>query len=523
VHRSSEGNFAGLLVRRLSEASCLIDAARDEIISGAELPRRILNFAAGFISAGLRPGDRLLVACELSPASTLAYLGAMYAGVVPVLIEERMLGSSGEVLFAKSQAKAFWTAEGVGCEWAAKAGVKHFEGSFEPRAEGMSPCECAADDLAVLVPTSGSTGVPRLVMVSHGNLRANTEAIVASQNLRSQGLRSHDAVRDVRGAGPGASGMAERAMLIMPISYCFGASVVHTHLYQGGGVVFDSRFMFPDKVLHAINTHACTMFAGVPIIYNVLLRRSNLRTIPLPRLRRFLQAGGALAPESVKEMTQIAPTAEFFVMYGQTEATARISCLPASRLKDKLGSVGVPLDNVEVRIVARDELRNDMRDNSSENGREAAVGETGEIQVRGPSVCLGYLNDPEATARKFSNGWLKTGDFARRDEDGFLWIQGRTDDFLKIRGVRVSVGEVEEKVAAMAGVSECAAVGVKHPEAGEALALLVVAENGHAANLGEAVRRALPTHWTCVSVKIVTALPRTANGKIARAELAALL
>jgi long-chain acyl-CoA synthetase len=273
--------------------------------------------------------------------------------------------------------------------------------------------------------------------------------------------------------------------------------------------------MFPDKVLHAINTHACTTFAGVPMIYNVLLRRSNIRSIALPGLRRFLQAGGALAPESVKEMRQFVPTAEFFVMYGQTEATARISCLPASRLGDKLGSVGVPLENIEVQLV--------VPNDSGENGREAVAGESGEIQVRGPSVCLGYLNDAEATVRKFSNGWLRTGDFARRDEDGFLWIQGRSDDFLKIRGVRVSVGEVEEKVAAMAGVSECAAVGLKHAEAGEALALLVVAENGHAANLGEAVRRALPTHWTCVSVKIVKALPRTANGKIARAELPALL
>ncbi len=152
--------------------------------------------------------------------------------------------------------------------------------------------------------------------------------------------------------------------------------------------------------------------------------------------------------------------------------------------------------------------------------------------MRGPSVCLGYLNDPESTERKFGEGWLKTGDFACRDEDGYLWIKGRTDDFIKIRGVRVSVGEVEAKVGAMAGVSECAAVGVKHPEAGEALALLVVADRGVAGGIigenpsddfGERVRRALPSHWTCVAVKIVAELPRTANGKIARSQLAALI
>jgi acyl-coenzyme A synthetase/AMP-(fatty) acid ligase len=268
--------------------------------------------------------------------------------------------------------------------------------------------------------------------------------------------------------------------------------------------------MFPDKVLHAINKYACTTFAGVPVVYNVLLRRSNLTAIPIPRLRRFLQAGGALGTENVEKMTRIVPTAEFFVMYGQTEATARISCLPSGRLQDKLGSAGLPLDNLDVRI-------------ADEMGREVDAGQVGEIQVRGPSVCLGYLNDPESTERKFGGGWLKTGDFASRDEEGFLWIKGRTDDFIKIRGVRVSVGEVEAKVGAMAGVCECAAVGVKHVEAGEALAVLLVTENGSAESVAERVRRGMPPHWTCVSVKVVPQLPRTTNGKIARAQLHSLL
>ena len=496
--KCSGTNFAGRLVQRLGEDSCLIDAAKGQTIAGRELPGLIVGFAAGFLSFGLRPGERVLLGCGVSPASTLAYLGAMYAGVVPVPVEERLLASSGDSLLATSQAKAVWTAKGVSGDWERGNRVLVIEGNFPahlPESVPANPCE--EDDVATLMPTSGSTGVPRLVMVSHGNLTSNTEAIIRSQHL----------------------GTGERAMLIMPISYCFGASVVHTHLYQGGGVVFDSRFMFPDKVLHAINAHGCTTFAGVPIIYNILLRRSNLKSIPLPGLRRFLQAGGALAAENVREMREVVPTAEFFVMYGQTEATARISCLPAARLAEKLGSAGVPLDNLEVRIV-------------DEAGRELPLGETGEIQVRGPSVCLGYLNDPEATERKFGAGWLRTGDFACLDEDGYLWIKGRTDDFIKIRGVRVSVGEVEAKVGAMAGVSECAAVGVKHPEAGEALALLVVADHGAADSVtaddrrddfSERVRRALPSHWTCVAVKVVAELPRTANGKIARSQLATLL
>jgi len=492
VHKGSEANFAGQLVQRLGEASCLIDAATGLTVSGGELCRKIAGFAAGFLSAGLQPGDRLVLGCDLNPASTLAYLGAIYVGIVPVPTEDRLLANSGDALAAKAQAKAVWSAKSANCEWASKSGVHILPPAFDDqRAESLEPSSGTDDDLAALMPTSGSTGVPRLVMVSHRNLRSNTEAIIRSQQL---------------GAG-------ERALLIMPISYCFGASVMHSHLWQGGGVVFDSRFMFPDRVLHAIHTHECTTFAGVPIIYNILLRRSNLKSIPLPGLRRFLQAGGALAPASVEQMSRTVPNAEFFVMYGQTEATARISCLPAARLIDRLGSAGLPLDNLQVRI-------------ADEAGREVAPGETGEVQVQGPSVCLGYLDDAESTERKFGGGWLRTGDFACRDADGYLWIKGRTDDFIKIRGLRVSVGEVEAKVGALAGVSECAAVGVKHPEAGEALALLVVAENGegnHAEDFGDRVRRALPSHWTCVSVKIVPQLPRTANGKIARAQLPALI
>jgi len=435
----------------------------------------------------------VLISCGLDPASTLAYLGAMYAGCVPVLVDERTLALSGDLVFAKAHAKAAWTS-GRGrnrWDWARKNGFPQVEDNFEPRpVHTLEPSPCRENDLAVLMPTSGSSGAPRLVMVTHGNLIANTEAIIRSQNL----------------------GTDEKAMLIMPVSYCFGASIMHTHLYQGGGVVFDSRFMFPDKVLHAIHTYGCTTFAGVPTVYNILLRRSHLASIPLPGLRRLVQAGGALAPESVEELRKIVPTTEFFVMYGQTEATARISCLPPNRLAEKLGSAGLPLDNVRVRIV-------------DDKAQEAQNGQSGEIQVRGPSVCEGYLDDPEATRSKFDGGWLRTGDLGSLDEDGYLWIRGRTGEFLKIRGLRVSLAEVEAKVAAIPGVYECAAAGVKHPEAGEALALFIVedeVQDNGAHALVERVRHALPPQWTCSSVKVVAELPKTANGKIARSQLLTL-
>src|SRR5208337_4015505 len=169
---------------------------------------------------------------------------------------------------------AVWIETGVRGDWT-DGSVVCLQGDLAKKNSTiLPPAACVASDLAALMATSGSTGVPRFVRVTHGNLIANTEAIIRSQHL----------------------GNDERAMQILPVNYCFGASVLHTHLYQGGGVVFDRRFMFPDKVLQSMAQLDCTTFAGVPTAYNVLLRRSNLRQMALPRLRRFLQAGGSLAP-----------------------------------------------------------------------------------------------------------------------------------------------------------------------------------------------------------------------------------
>lgn len=484
----SDSNFATRVLARLSARSELIDAASGQKFSAVDLQRLISAFAARFRAAGLRPGDRVLISCGVDASSTLAYFGAIYAGCVPVLLDQRTLGDSGHLVFAKANAKAAWTDKLNRWQWAKKNGFFQFEGLPDTDSvESIPPAFCKENDLAVLVPTSGSTGEPRLVMVSHGNLISNCEAIIRSQRLRTD----------------------ERAMLIMPVSYCFGASIVHTHLYQGGSVVFDSRFMFPNKVLQAINAYHCTSFAGVPTVYNILLRRSNLAYTAFRSLRRFLQAGGSLAPESVKALRDMAPDIAFFVMYGQTEATARISCLPPESLREKLGSAGLPLDNLVVRIL-------------DEMGHELDRGQIGEIQVSGPSVCLGYLNDPAATNVKFDRGWLRTGDLGSRDDDGYIWIKGRTSEFMKIRGVRVSFAEVEAKVNAIAGVYESAAMSVQHPEAGEALALFLVSD-GLSQDLTERVQRALPPQWTCASIRIVPELPKTANGKIARSRLQSLL
>jgi acyl-CoA synthetase (AMP-forming)/AMP-acid ligase II len=484
VTATAEWNFAGRLVKRLGPCSHLVDAATGITVSAPELPRLIATYGASLRSAGLSVGDRILIGCSLSLPSALVYLGAIYAGLVAVLVEDRAVKDSGAALLKATGANAVWVEAGLQGGWTPEKSVICLQGDLARESSEILPAAaCVASDLAALMATSGSTGVPRFVMVTHGNLIANTEAIIRSQQLAGD----------------------ERAMLILPVSYCFGASVLHTHLYQGGGVVFDRRFMFPDKVLQAMAQLGCTTFAGVPTVYNVLLRRSNLRRIAMPKLRRFLQAGGSLAPQRINEMRASFPLAKFYVMYGQTEATARISCLEPERWEEKPGSVGRPLDNLMVRIV-------------DEEGNDLPRGQIGELLVAGPSICAGYLNDPEETRRVFSDGWLRSRDLARQDEEGHLWIEGRKGAFLKMRGMRVSFPEVEAKVSAIPGVYECVARATDHPEAGEALVLFIVPDQG--ANIGmEEVRRHLPAHWAIDSIRLVSELPKTSVGKIALSSL----
>lgn len=477
VNTIPDQNFVARLIKRFGPSTCLIDAATEVRIGPEGLASLIVSWGASLLSVGLRSGDRMLIGCSLSPFSALVYLGAVYAGLVAVLVEERVLLSNAGSLVKAVDAKAVWTetyhsSTGIGVRWMHGDLAKNMR-------KTMAPAICADSDLAALMPTSGSTGTPRFVMVTHGNLNSNTEAIIRSQKLAGD----------------------ERAMLILPLSYCFGASVLHSHLYQGGSVVFDRRFMFPNRVLQSVREFDCTTFAGVPTVYNVLLRRSDMRQISLPSLRRFLQAGGALSPERIREMRRGFPAVEFYVMYGQTEATARISCMEPARWHEKQGSVGRPLDNLRVRIV-------------DENGRDLPTGQTGELLVRGPSVCPGYFNDREETHRVYNNGWLRTKDLAHQDEEGYLWIEGRRGSFAKMRGIRVSLSEIEATLMAMPEVYECAARAVFHPEAGEALVLFIVPDQNARIDVLE-IRRRLPAPWAIDSIRMVCELPKTSSGKVA--------
>ena len=478
-------NFAASLIEGLTSGSQLIDAADGQVFGADGFGILIARTGAGLRSLGLAPGDRLVIAAPLGGQPALVYLGAIHAGIVPVPVEPNAFRDKGREIVERCRAVAAWAPSAVATAGAGALPCRLISGDVSV-ADAMPPHSSSPDDLAVLMATSGSVSAGmRFVRVTHENLDANSGAIVRSQRLNA----------------------SDRALLILPIYYCFGASVLHTHLLAGGSVVFDSRFMFPDKVLKSIQDYTCTTLAGVPTVYRALLARSNVRKLGVRPLRRFLQAGGPLDSGAIREFRAIAPEVEFFVMYGQTEATSRITTLDPRDLEAKIGSVGVPLDNVEVRICDQD-------------GNPCAPGSRGEILVRGRSVCAGYWEDVEADARTFRNGWLHTGDEGYRDSDGFLWITGRLSDFIKVRGVRLSLAEVEHRVMEVEGVRECGAYAVSHAEAGEAFGLYVVPRADATDGMAKRVRAHMPATWVCTALHMVDALPSTATGKVSRALMA---
>jgi acyl-CoA synthetase (AMP-forming)/AMP-acid ligase II len=238
----------------------------------------------------------------------------------------------------------------------------------------------------------------------------------------------------------------------------------------------------------------------------------DVSTIPLANLRYVTQAGGAMSSDTIAWVRRAFHPAKLFVMYGQTEATARLSYLPPERAEEKKGSIGIPIPGVDLRVV-------------DEKGRELEHGDVGHLVARGDNVTLGYLGEPEETAAILHDGWLWTGDLAHRDEDGFFFHRGRSKEILKIGGHRVSPIEIEHVIAEHPDVAEAAVIGVNDDLMGEAPAAVVVARPGRLPDeddLRRFCRERMAAYRVPVSFTFVGALPRNEAGKLLRAQLAAL-
>ena len=207
-------------------------------------------------------------------------------------------------------------------------------------------------------------------------------------------------------------------------------------------------------VTHVVQAQQVTGFAGVPSTFALLMHRSNLAETALPALRYVTQAGGNMPPQKVAEWLEKGPAADFFVMYGATEAAARLTYVPPARLRDKLGSIGVPIPSVTIHIVRED-------------GTLAAAGETGELVANGPNIAQGYWQNDTETAERFGPLGYRTGDLGYADADGFLFLVGRKHDMIKVGAHRVGAKEIEDVLNEHASIAEAAVVAAPHEMNGE--------------------------------------------------------
>lgn len=343
------------------------------------------------------------------------------------------------------------------------------------------------DDDAALMFTSGTTSAPRAVRVSHRNILANTDSITDYLNLSA----------------------TDRMLVVLPFSYCYGASLLHTHLGAGASLSICDTFAFPETAVEAIRRDRCTGIAGVPSSYQLLLRASSFAHEPLPSLRMMQQAGGRLPPPQVAAVAAAQPQAQLFVMYGATEATSRMSYLPPELLAERQGSIGRGIPGVRLSVV-------------DERGDEVPPGTVGELFARGENITKGYWKDPEGTVGKFVDGGLRTGDLAHADEDGFIYVVDRLADFIKSWGVRVSSREVEDAVVGVPGVSAAAVVGRPDEQAGEAIVAFYATAEGVDVSAEEVLahcRAVLARPLVPHEVRHLPQLPLNTHGKILKSEL----
>jgi acyl-CoA synthetase (AMP-forming)/AMP-acid ligase II len=288
-------------------------------------------------------------------------------------------------------------------------------------------------------------------MISHKNLIANTDSIITYLKLNQD----------------------DRMLVVLPFYYCYGLSLLHTHLRVGGSIVLNNSFIFLGSIINNLLDYKCTGFAGVPSHFQILLRKSdNFKSTKFPDLKYVTQAGGKLAPIFIDEFRKSHPEITFIVMYGQTEATARLSYLPPELYEAKKGSMGKGIPGVELKVI-------------NEKGGIIKPGEIGEVIARGDNVMLGYFEDEEGTRNAIRNGWLYTGDLGTVDEDGYIFLTARKKEIIKVGGKRISPKEIEAVILELPEVVDCTIEGVEDELLGEALKATVVirAENGKEAML----------------------------------------
>jgi acyl-CoA synthetase (AMP-forming)/AMP-acid ligase II len=499
---SVEQNLYTYLLHHAREAAPAL-ITESGITRYGELIAQAESIAARLEQLGVLPGDRVGLVGKNSPFWVASYLAILKIGAVAAPIPARLTKENFQatlttfgckvICLEAMQARKVLPVLPANCAVIVEQIAPEMPKDARlvtplPNASAATHPIAAREDLAALMFTSGSTGTPNAVKVSHRNIAANTDSILAYLHLTE----------------------TDRILAILPFEYCFGTSLLHTHLRVGASLVLLNSFLFPEEILNTLEREMCTGFAGVPSVYQQLLRKTTLPARRFPHWRYAQQAGGRLGNPFIREFLTAQPDVRLFVMYGQTEATARLSFLPPERLTDKLGSIGCGLEGVTLKVL-------------NPAGEIVQPGEAGEVVAEGENVALGYWT-PDPTKTPFHEGRLYTGDIGRVDAEGFIFLVDRESDFIKPYGHRISSREIEDVIAHLTDILEVAVVGMAHPDIGEAARAFVVKKPDSPLtekDILDFCKPRLASYAVPHEIQFLSALPKNDAHKVLKKELKA--
>jgi long-chain acyl-CoA synthetase len=472
--------------------------AGDQVISYAEFDEQAARVAAFLASRGFQAGDRAGLMLANVPEFCAICYGILRAGgtVVPMnpLLKSReveyYLRDSGAGLVFAAPDSPGEPAEGAAAAGAAfiPAGPAGLAALLAAHPPGPAAANRADDDTAVILYTSGTTGQPKGAELTHANLRTNAQVSAVT----------------LFGLGP-----SDVVMGCLPLFHSFGLTCgLNASICSGAALALLARFD-PAQALDTIQRCQVTVFEGVPTMYAALLHQPDRDSYDVSSLRACVSGGAALPVELLRGFEK-AFGAMILEGYGLSETSPVASFNHPDRPR-KAGSIGTPIRGVEMRLVALD-------------GSDVPAGEVGEIAIRGPNVMKGYWRRPDETRAAMTDGWLRTGDLARQDSDGYFFIVDRKKDLVIRGGFNVYPREIEEVLYEHPAVAEAAVIGFPHPTLGEEIGAACALKPGASATpeeLRDFVKERVAAYKYPREVWLVPALPKGPTGKILRREVTA--
>ncbi|MDE4907333.1 AMP-binding protein [Methanogenium marinum] len=446
-----------------------------------------INNLAHFIQQKYSHGKNMLLLSENNDFFIICYLAIIKSGNTAVLIETQIGDKDFEDVITKSSLDAYFIQEKYRSKFPWICDDIYSE-SLEKELQNQTETELypeqSGDEVAVIIYTSGSTGTKKGVMLTHNNLCENTHSIIEYLRLTED----------------------DRIYVVLPFFYCFGASLLHTHIRAGGSIYLHNK-PFLGSVIKDINTHKCTGFAGVPSTYQILINKSPLLEREYPSLRYFAQSGGQLPNKYITKMVDSFPDKDFFLMYGATEGTSRLSYLPPHLIKEKMGSIGKGIPGVTLEVLDTD-------------GNRVQPGDIGEITAWGNNIMKGYYGDSVETSNVLKNGRLYTGDLATVDSDGYIFIVGRSKNILKSGGYRISPYEIEDVILSLNSILECVVVGMPDEIMGEGVVAVVQTDSDDKKLIDDSIfslcNKKLPSYKVPKNVFVFKEFPLNSSGKVDR-------